>query len=824
MRGAGVEAVRRKDDGTFCLTTARGEYNACYVVNAAGVEAAAVSHLFGDNSFEIVPRKGEYLLFDHEVSDDMVKGIVFPVPNEMSKGILVCRTVAGNVFVGPNAMVLEDRLDTSVTAVGQAEIIAGGQRLMKNPLPLGKAITEFAGVRAAIRINAEIKEDFLIGWSKAVPGLYQVAGIQSPGLSAAPAIGEYVAKEIIKEFGMHSSGTVARRGGIVCDTHGGPLLEKNSNRGNVGISGIPMELFNRIICRCEKISEGEIIAAIRRPCGAVTVDGVKRRTRAGMGRCQGGFCVGRVAKILARELGVPLGAVRKDGVNSSIAIHKEKFGEYNSAKMSPSSLDGGYLMERTSVGHIPRFVETLTKEENASYFLDSGRYKSINIDDRLLSLAGEKCNWLNGIRSSIKQNPLCIDRRKVVIVGGGPAGLSAAYGAYQCGVRDILIVERDRETGGVLQQCIHTGFGLHRFNEELTGPGYAERCLDLLKDKAGIEIWNDSMVLEIGADKRLLVASPVRGRNIVKAEAIVLAMGCRERSRGAIRIPGTRPAGVMTAGTAQRLINLEGYLPGRKAVILGSGDIGLIMARRLTLAGCEVKGVFEICSYSNGLARNVHQCLEDFGIPLYLSHTVVDIKGKDRVTSVVIAKVDSAMKPISGTEFEVECDTLLLSVGLIPENELTREAGIEISPVTGGPIVNQYRETSVSGIFAAGNVVQVHDLVDFVSEEAELAGENAALKVQDRLITGETSINVKSGPGIRSCVPQRLRVPIVGTVKLYIRAAKNFKTVEVAASTGERGLIAKKLKAVRPSEMITLELPVEMLGDVNADIMVELKE
>lgn len=233
VRGAGVEAVRRKDDGTFCLTTARGEYNACYVVNAAGVEAAAVSHLFGDNSFEIVPRKGEYLLFDHEVSDDMVKGIVFPVPNETSKGILVCRTVAGNVFVGPNAMVLEDRLDTSVTAVGQAEIIAGGQRLMKNPLPLGKAITEFAGVRAAIRINAEIKEDFLIGWSKAVPGLYQAAGIQSPGLSAAPAIGEYVAKEIIKEFGMHSSGTVARRGGIVCDTHGGPLLEKNSNRGNV---------------------------------------------------------------------------------------------------------------------------------------------------------------------------------------------------------------------------------------------------------------------------------------------------------------------------------------------------------------------------------------------------------------------------------------------------------------------------------------------------------------------------------------------------------------------------------------------------------------
>ena len=318
----------------------------------------------------------------------------------------------------------------------------------------------------------------------------------------------------------------------------------------------------------------------------------------------------------------------------------------------------------------------------------------------------------------------------IIIVGGGPAGLSAAYSAWQNGAKEILVLERDREAGGILQQCIHNGFGLHHFKEELTGPGYAQRCYDLVKDKPEIKILVDTMVLNIGQDKTVTAVSPEHGLMKVKGKTIILTMGCRERTRGAIRIPGYRPAGVFTAGAAQRMVNMEGYLPGKKIVILGSGDIGLIMARRMTLEGCKVQAVLEICPFSNGLTRNMVQCLYDYDIPLYLSHTITAIHGKDRVSGITAAKVDDHMKPIPGTEFDIDCDTLLLSVGLIPENELSRGLGIAMHPLTNGPIVDQHRETSIPGIFAAGNVVHVHDLVDFVSEEAEIAGKYAALKAQ----------------------------------------------------------------------------------------------
>ena len=337
----------------------------------------------------------------------------------------------------------------------------------------------------------------------------------------------------------------------------------------------------------------------------------------------------------------------------------------------------------------------------------------------------------------------------LVIIGGGPAGLAAALGARKQGIKDILIVERDKELGGILNQCIHNGFGLHTFKEELTGPEYAGRYIEQVKD-AGIPYVTDSMVLSIQsmsqyksslqADKVITMVSRTEGIIQIQAKAVILAMGCRERPRGALNIPGYRPAGIYSAGTAQRLVNMEGYLPGREVVILGSGDIGLIMARRMTLEGAHVKVVAELMPYSGGLKRNIVQCLNDYDIPLKLSHTVIDIHGKERVTGITLAEVDEKGRPIPGTEEEYTCDTLLLSCGLIPENELSRELGVKLNPVTSGPVVDESLETNVPGVFACGNVLHVHDLVDFVSEEADRAGTCAA-----RYILQE---NQSSNPGI----------------------------------------------------------------------------
>ncbi|MCD8189254.1 MAG: FAD-dependent oxidoreductase [Clostridiales bacterium] len=336
----------------------------------------------------------------------------------------------------------------------------------------------------------------------------------------------------------------------------------------------------------------------------------------------------------------------------------------------------------------------------------------------------------------------------IVIVGGGPAGLAAASAAYDAGARSILILERDKELGGILNQCIHNGFGLHTFQEELTGPEYAHRFAEKIYQKQ-IEYKLSTMVMDISPEKVVTAMNREDGLFDIQAKAIVLAMGCRERSRGALNIPGYRPAGIYSAGTAQRLVNIEGFLPGREVVILGSGDIGLIMARRMTLEGAKVKVVAELMPYSGGLKRNIVQCLNDFDIPLKLSHTVVDIEGKERVTGVTIAQVDSRNKPIPGTEEHYDCDTLLLSCGLIPENELSRDMGVELNRVTNGPTVNESLETSIPGVFAAGNVLHVHDLVDFVSEEAAAAGRSAAAYVAGGCTDGERHdipVAVEGGP------------------------------------------------------------------------------
>ncbi len=407
----------------------------------------------------------------------------------------------------------------------------------------------------------------------------------------------------------------------------------------------------------------------------------------------------------------------------------------------------------------------------------------------------------------------------IVIIGGGPAGLAAAVSARQSGIDSILILERDKELGGILNQCIHNGFGLHTFKEELTGPEYAQRFISQAEE-LDIEYKLNTMVLEVGADKIVTAMNRDDGLFMIQAKAVVLAMGCRERSRGALNIPGYRPAGIYSAGTAQRLVNMEGYMPGREVVILGSGDIGLIMARRMTLEGAKVKVVAELMPYSGGLKRNIVQCLDDYGIPLKLSHTVVDIKGKERVEGVTLAQVDEKSKPIPGTEEYYSCDTLLLSVGLIPENEISRGMGVEMNPFTSGPKVNESLETNLEGVFACGNVLHVHDLVDFVSEEAASAGRNAAAyvkeyrdaagtrKVED--IHAEREIPLVATGGVRYTVPSTIRTAhMEDNLKVRFRVGSVYQNCLISVYFDDERVIHRKRPVMAPGEMEEVKLTKE---------------
>ena len=407
----------------------------------------------------------------------------------------------------------------------------------------------------------------------------------------------------------------------------------------------------------------------------------------------------------------------------------------------------------------------------------------------------------------------------LIVIGGGPAGLAAANSAWQKGLRRILIVERDKELGGILNQCIHNGFGLHRFKEELTGPEYAARFIEML-NSTGVEVMLDTMVLEINDQRQVHVISAEKGYQVLEARSIVLSMGCRERTRGAIGIPGDRPAGVFTAGSAQRYLNLEGYMVGKRVVILGSGDIGLIMARRMTLEGATVLACVELMPYSGGLMRNIVQCLQDWGIPLYLSHTITDIQSQNgRVSHVTVQKLDENRNPIPGTNLEFDCDTVLLSVGLIPENELTRAAGIEMDPRTNGAVVYENMETSVPGIFACGNVVHVHDLVDYVSAESERAGAAAAEFVLKGKREG-TALTVQNGADVGYTVPQRIRVSDVEkAADLFFRVRKVFRDSVIEVRSGDELLLSFKRDHMAPGEMEHILLPRKILDQARGDTL-----
>jgi len=417
----------------------------------------------------------------------------------------------------------------------------------------------------------------------------------------------------------------------------------------------------------------------------------------------------------------------------------------------------------------------------------------------------------------------------LVIIGGGPAGLAVALEARRNTVKDILLLERDKYLGGILPQCIHNGFGLQYFKEELTGPEYAQRFIDQLNhdNSNKVDIKTETMVIKVTSDKRIVAINRDDGLLHIQAKAVVLAMGCRERTREAIAIPGNRPAGIFTAGTAQRYINIEGYIPGREVVVLGSGDIGMIMARRMTLEGARVKAVLEIMPFSTGLIRNKVQCLDDFNIPLKFNHTITRIEGRKRVERVTVAQVDKNLQAIPGTEEEISCDTILLSVGLIPENELTGEAGIELDPVTRGAIVNENRETEIEGIFACGNVLHVHDLADFVTEEGEIVGRAVGEYLKKNRKFRPQSIKIVPGDNIAYVVPQHIDFIVPGRrkIKIFMRVKKPAERVRITFKNDKGEILASYKKAiVTPGEMVSVYLPEVLLEDRLKNITVSTEE
>ncbi|MBR5226073.1 MAG: FAD-dependent oxidoreductase [Clostridia bacterium] len=410
----------------------------------------------------------------------------------------------------------------------------------------------------------------------------------------------------------------------------------------------------------------------------------------------------------------------------------------------------------------------------------------------------------------------------VLVVGAGPAGLAAAIAAKEDGIDNLLVIEREHNPGGILRQCIHNGFGLHRFKEELTGPEYAQRDIDKAAEM-GIEIQTDTTVLSVDGENHLVTCvSAAKGIEVIEAKAIILAMGCRERPRGALATPGTRCAGIYSAGTAQKFVNLLGYMPGKRCVILGSGDIGLIMARRMTLQGAKVLACVELMPFSSGLNRNIVQCLNDYDIPLYLSHTVVDIKGKERLTGVTVAKVDENRQPIPGSEIEFDCDTLLLSVGLIPENELSEGAGVKLSPLTSGAEVDDVLQTNLPGIFACGNVLHVHDLVDHVSNESFKAGHAAAAYVRGELAKAEM-IKVVDGDGVRGTVPQFIRKGVNESVDLMFRPSGVFRNATCIVKCGDKEIARKKAMIFTPGEMAVVKLKPEIVAGLDETVTVSIE-
>ena len=744
------------------------------VVNATGVHADEINNLVSGRKLEITPVRGDYILYESSLGS-LFHHTVFQVPGPAGKGVLVSPTVHGNLFIGPNAVPQQSKENLGTTREGLDFIVDRARRTWPDCSTCGQ-ITNFAGLRAS-----GASRDFVVGEAEDAPRFFNAACIDSPGLTAAPAIAEDLSQQIaeVLAVGENPLFDPIRRSR--------PLLVMMDEAG-VERAIAEDSAWGNIVCSCCKVSEGEIIAALRGPLPVLSLDALKWRCGAMMGECHGGFCTPKILRIVCRELGC-----RPEEVDKR--------------------LRGSWMVASSR----PDYVEMAQTEGSAASMLAPAQAAY-----------------------------------DVAVVGAGAAGMAAAKAAARRGVR-VLMVDRGTRLGGILGQCVHSGFGLERYKEELTGPEYAEREGAELAD-LGVDVEEGATVLSVcrvedaSAGFELGVAAP-SGYRRARCRALVLATGSRERGFGALNIAGDRPSGIYTAGSAQALINLQGCIPGRRAVVLGSGDIGLIMARRMTLEGMEVVGVHEIMPQPSGLRRNIVQCLDDFGIPLTLCSTVTRVEGARRLEAVWVSSVDpKTRQPIPGTERRIECDTLVLSVGLIPENGLADMLGCESDPATDGPKVDGSFQTSVPGVFSCGNSLHIHDLADWASAEGDAAGAAAATwaletdvdagsrmgavadgmadgagtdgSARSDAAMGERSdgasrpgsprpIPVVAGAGVGHVVPQRLAAGISDArfefrVSSVIRDAA-FEAVGIRAD-GEDVLARGRARIAVPAEMARLHL------------------
>ncbi|MEE0845379.1 MAG: FAD-dependent oxidoreductase [Eggerthellaceae bacterium] len=714
--------------------------DACAVVNAAGIHSDELNNLVSGRKLSITPVRGDYILFEPALGGTF-HHTMFQVPGPAGKGVLVSPTVHGNLFVGPDAVPQESKDDLGTSREGLGFIIEKARRTWPECSTRGM-ITNFAGLRASGESH-----DFVVGEAPDAPRFYNAACIDSPGLTAAPAIAEELASQVADALGA--------AGNPSFDPHRAPVkpLALMDDERDVRAAVAADPAWGNIVCSCRKVSEGEIVAALRGPLPVLSLDALKWRCGAMMGECHAGFCTPKILRIVCRELGCAPEEVDK-------------------------RLRGSWMVASSR----PDYVETARAEEGV---------------------------WPKAAGPA--------DFYDVAVVGAGAAGMAAAKAAADGGAR-VLMVDRGTRLGGILCQCVHSGFGLERYKEELTGPEYAEREGAELAG-LGIDSMEGATVLTAqregsgaGALFRLGIDVP-SGFRSVTCRALVLATGSRERGFGALNVAGERPSGIYTAGSAQSLINLQGCLPGRRALVLGSGDIGLIMARRMALEGMEVLGVHEIMPYPSGLRRNIVQCLDDFGIPLTLSSTVTRVEGSRRLEACWVQAVDPETRtPIPGTDRRIECDTLVLSVGLIPENKLADMLGCQRDRATGGPKVDGSFMTSVPGVFSCGNSLHIHDLADWASAEGDVAGAAAAQWARaGQPAGGRREVAVIAGEGVGHVVPQRLAIDAADGAQLEFRVSSvmrgaEFQAVGIAVDGSQEVLAKGRALIAVPAEMARLRL------------------
>lgn len=738
---------RRRAPLRYLLETSSGaRYAARAVVNAAGVFADELNNAVSERKLRIVARRGEYCLYDVDFGG-LFGRTMFQAPSSAGKGVLVTPTVHGNLLVGPNAVEQASKDDLSTSAEGLRFVLDRARATWPGAGGTGM-IANFAGLRAA-----DAGGDFVIGEPDDAPGFFNIACFDSPGLSSAPAVARFIASAVAERLDAQENPAFdprrARRAPFseIGEAERAERIARDARWGHV-------------VCRCCEVTEAEIVEALHGPLPVLSLDALKWRTRAMMGRCHAGFCSPEIVKIVARETGA-----------------------------SPERIDKRLPGSPVVVSSRPGYPQLARAEERA-----------------------RSARPVGGVSG---RGPF-----DVAVIGGGAAGIAAARAAAERGARTVL-VDREARLGGILKQCVHDGFGLHRFGVELTGPEYAHREIDALAS-CGVEVLGDATVVSLDASRRdargaLLVHTvDACGARAIPARAAVLATGSRERSLGALNVAGSRPSGVFSAGSAQNFMNLQGCLPGRRAVVLGSGDIGLIMARRMASQGAEVVGVYELMPRPSGLRRNVVQCLDDFGIPLHLGRTVVRLEGEGRLSAVYVSQVDpGTLRPVPGTEERVACDTLLVSVGLLPENEVAKTAGVTLDPATGGARVDDRLETDAPGVFACGNALHVHDLVDHASTEGELAGRCAAAFAlgEEGARKARAAVPVEAGAGVRYVVPQAvdaapgLREPLALSLRVERAVREPRFIVEAVDEAGRCRTIkrAKTMVAV-PAEMVQIGL------------------